>query len=205
MKEITFYINKQSWISASDGLNFSFIPSIIRRRMSLFDKYTFYNLYKCFSDDIQNIVFSSKSGEVEKLIKIISQYSNEGEVSPATFSGSVHNYSVGLFLQNMKKSIPYTALSATDNSITAGLLAAVISKYDNNIFCYSNINGKEIFSMALRITKKPTAGSQEFRIILKSNPDYSYGNYNDFADLFSGRLNSIDTALYKLERINNVK
>lgn len=204
MKEIKFYVNKYSWVLSTDEVDFSFIPAMLRRRMSKFDKVTFYSLYKCFNDNIQNIVFSSKSGEVEKLIKIIDQYSSDGEVSPSLFSGSVHNYSVGLFLQNMQKSIPYTALSASEDSLAEGLLTAAISGYENNIFCYSNIINEEIHSIALNISKSSNNNFDKYQIVLQNNSTCKQGNFNNFVELFRGNLNSVATPLYRIERINNV-
>ena len=79
MKEsnLEFYVNKFNYLNDIDGLDLSFIPPIVRRRMSVLDKITLSNLNSVYSDNIENIVFSSQYGEVTKLLKIIDQYMNE--------------------------------------------------------------------------------------------------------------------------------
>ena len=107
MKEILleFYVNKYNYLKNSNEIDLSFIPPIMRRRMSIVDKYILSVLNNIYSDNIENIVFSSQYGEVERLIKLINQYTENKEVSPNAFSCSVHNYSEGFFLLNKQKSI----------------------------------------------------------------------------------------------------
>ena len=68
MKEsnLECYVNKFNYVNDIDGLDLSFIPPIVRRRMSVLDKITLSNLNSVYSDNIENIVFSSQYGEVHK-------------------------------------------------------------------------------------------------------------------------------------------
>lgn len=71
-----------------------------RRKLTSVDKTALCIMNECFSSlDEKNrnikIVFTSQYGELDNLNKLIKQYTEENEVSPATFSGSVHNSAVG--------------------------------------------------------------------------------------------------------------
>ena len=202
MKEkfLEFYVNKFNCLNSIDGLDLSFIPPIVRRRMSALDKLTLSLINKTYTDNIQYIVFSSQFGQIDRLLKIISQYKECKEVSPNTFSGSVHNYSVSFFLLNRQISIPYTSLSAGDKSISMGLLSSVISNYDNVLFCYADINNDECNSLAINITKKPTTKSQKYKLKL-GNSTIEQDKFKDFTDLFSGELTTLKTSDFVIERV----
>ena len=202
MKDNTleFYVNKFNCIDNIEDMDLSFIPPIVRRRMSILDKITISTLNNVFSDDIQNIVFSSQFGEVERLLKIIAQFRENNEVSPNTFSGSVHNYPVGFFLFNKQVSIPYNAISSCENSISNGLLASVISEYDNIIFCYSDIDDNNAKSFAINLSKKPGKNSSKYLIKVQTN-NTNKDNFEDFIKLLNGSKNIIETPIYTIERV----
>ena len=196
MNHLEFYVNKFCYLDNDVDVNF--IPPILRRRLSALDKAGLTVLNKAFSDNIENVVFSSQFGQIDRLNRLIEQYKSEQEVSPNTFSCSVHNYSAGFFLLNIKKPIPYTALSSFNNSISEGILASVISKYENNLFCYADANDGVTKAFALNISKKPT---QNTKYILKQgNNDVFEDVYDDFIKFFSGKLDLIKTQNYTIER-----
>lgn len=200
---IEFYVNKHNAVENAEKLDLGFIPKILHRRMSKLDKITLSNLNNVYSNDVQYLVFVSQYGEVERLLKLIGQYTEDKEVSPNIFSGSVHNYSAGFFLLNKQKSIPYTSLSSCAASFSVGLLFSVISHYKNILFCYSDFNNDKIVSIALNITKNQT--KQTSKYILKFNSDNlavndTFGNY---IKLFAGEINSVKTSNFILERVNN--
>ena len=202
MKDNTleFYVNKFNCIDNIKDMDLSFIPPIVRRRMSVLDKITISTLNNVFSDDVQNIVFSSQFGEVERLIKIINQYRENNEVSPNTFSGSVDNYPVGFFLFNKQVSIPYNAVSSCENSISMGLLTSVISEYDNIIFCYSDIDDNNAKSFAINLSKNKKNNSAKYLIKVQNNNEIK-DNFEDFINLFNGSKNIIETPIYTIERV----
>lgn len=202
MKSIEFFVNKVKYIDNLENIDIDFIPSISRRRMSKLDKITASSINSCMTCDIENIVFSSRAGEIEQLLKIISQYQNEGEASPATFSGSVHNSAVSAYLLNIKKTISYTALSAGENSIESGLMASVCSKYDNNIFVYSEIEDDNYVSLCLNISKVKKENSKKYRICIE-NLQKGVKNIKDFADFFLNGSMLLETNSYKIERVSD--
>lgn len=204
MKEniLEFYVNKYNFITDLNNLDITFIPPILRRRMTFLDKIALSNMNSVYSNSIQNIVFSSQFGQVERLLKLISQYTEEKEVSPNTFSGSVHNYSTGFFLLNKQKTIPYTAISAGEHSISTGILTSVISKYNNVLFCYSDFNDEKAKSFAINLSKKQTNNSKRYTIIFCTN-DTTEDNFENFTKMFNGEMNSIKTPMFTIKEVGN--
>lgn len=194
---IEFYVNNFNFINSVEETDVSFISPVLRRRLSKVDKCALSVLNNVYSEEVQNLVFSSEKGEVERLIKIINQYSTDGEVSPSTFSCSVHNYSAGFFLLSKQKAIPYTAISACQKSISAGFLAAVTSKYDNILFYYADIFDDNVLAFGVNISK--LNGIDKYRITL--NNSGKKDDFEDFSDLFNKKIKSIQTSMFKLERI----
>ena len=202
MKEavLNFYVNKYNFLKDTNSLDLSFLPPILRRRMSTLDKITLSLLNQTYSDDVQNIVFSSQYGEVERLIKLISQYLEDKEVSPNAFSGSVHNYSSGFFLLNKQNPLPYSALASCENSISMGLLSSVISNYDNILFCYADFYDNNANALAINLTKQKKSQSDEYIISLENNTNIK-DNFNNFINLFDKNINSLKTSNYTIERV----
>ncbi len=195
---IEFYVDKFEYLTSSVDADLDFIPPLVRRRMSKIDKVSFSVMNKCFDEDVDYLVFSSCQGQVERLLKIIEQYSSMGEISPAVFSGSVHNYGAGLFLLNRKKPIPYNAISGGDNSISSGLLSAVISDYQNILFCYTDKIGDDFCAFALKISKKSKNKSKKY-IIRKKNTQ-NIDNFDEFIKLFDEKISLVKTYIFEIER-----
>ena len=202
MKSLEFYVNKYEYIQGIENADVNFITALNRRRMSALDKITAAVLNKCITDDTQNIIFSSKRGEFERLFKIIEQYNTDNETSPAIFSGSVHNYAVSSYLMNIKKPLQYSAIASGDNTITSGIISAVISNYHESLFVYSDVENEVYCSLCLNISKKRKENSQKYRINFLNNPDINT-SVKEFANFFSSDLKSIETNTCTIERINN--
>lgn len=190
-----------SFLSSVEDVKLEFLSPILKRRLSKLDKVTVSTLNDIFNEKVENIIFSSHNGEYERLIKIISQYKELNEVSPNTFSGSVHNYPIGFFLLNKQKSIPYTALSFESGDISSGILAAISSNYSNNIFCYSDILDDGFVSMGFYFSKKKIENSIQYKITLKKNK-VKEPSFSKYVALFENKAALIETPNYTLERIS---
>jgi hypothetical protein len=207
MKDILleFYVNKFNFLTDSNEINIDFIPQILRRRLSNIDKCALYMLNQTYSNDVQNIVFSSQYGEVERLNKLIGQYTKDKEVSPNTFSGSVHNYSEGFFLLNKKNPVPYTAISAGENSISMGFLTAILSNYNNILFCYSDyFDNEHSKTFAVNLAKKNTSQAIKYQIKMKQNTAIE-DEFDGYVKLFCGDIKSLNTSTYTIERVGDDK
>ena len=201
MKSIEFYVNKFKYIDGIENADISFISALQKRRLSSLDKITFSALNNCFDTNVQNIIFSSPKGEIDRLLTIIEQYTNENVSSPIVFSASVHNYAVSAFLLNKNFSIPYNCISAGEESFCAGLLAAITSKYDNNLFVYSDVQNDKYISLCINISKNKKEGALKFAVMNSvKQSDYTL---NDFIGLFNGNKKHIETPLFIIERISN--
>ena len=201
MKEnlLEFYVNKFCFADSLEDIDISFIPPILRRKTTNIDKVALSLMNKTYSEDIQNIVFSSQFGEVERLLKIIDQYTIDKETSPNVFSASVHNYPVSFFLLNIKKSIPYTALSGTNSTITMSLITSVVSDYNNTLFCFCDVNKGKTEGLALNISKKPVQNADKYILSIK-NEENKTDDFRGYVELFNKNTNYLETPLYIIER-----
>ena len=202
MKEniIEFYVNKFNFFKSCNDPDVSFLSPIVKRRLSKLDKGVIYLLNKTVDEETKNIIFSSQTGELERLLKLIEQYTTEKEVSPNIFSGSVHNYSVGFFLLNNKKPIPYSAISAGDNSISAGIMATVCDKFDCTTFCYCDICNNEILAFSVSVNKLKKGS--KFKLVMNNNKNRN-DSFENYVKLFSGELESLNFDIFSIERENN--
>ncbi len=196
---IEFYVRSFIDCKQKSDIDVSFIPAIQRRRLTDIDKSAVFVMNKALTEDTEYIVFSSQHGEAERLDKLITQYTTEKEVSPNVFSGSVHNYAAGFLLMNNKKPVPYNALASGDNSISMGLLSAIISKYDNVLFCYADNFDDKCISFAINISKNKTINADKYYIQMKRD-NITKDDFREFVSLFSKEKDSLNTGLYKIVR-----
>lgn len=200
-KLLEFYISKFEYLDCFEKVDLDFIPVMLRRRLSLLDKTVLSVLNKTYTQEVQNIVFSSQYGESDRLIKIINQYVENNEVSPNTFSGSVHNYAVGFFLMNKQKPISYNAISSCENSLSIGLLSSVISDYDRTLFCYADIDAVQVKALAINLSKNQLKDSKKYRININNNNELPKDNFTQYLELFSGRQEILETFGYTISRV----
>lgn len=138
MNKHSFYIKDFYYIKDESNIDLSFLPSLMRRKLSMLDKFALASMNKIYTTEVEEIVFASRIGEIDRLNKIIDQYQEFDEVSPAQFSASVHNYPVGLFCLYNKINIPYYAVSAGDETFKSGLIKSVLSEKNNVMFTFAD-------------------------------------------------------------------
>lgn len=126
------------YIAGEDNIDVSAIPMLMRRKLSRLDKIALTVLSNIYDNNIDEIIFTSKNGEFDRLKEIITQYLSENAVSPIKFSSSVHNYSVSAFSQLNKITASYTALSAGEESLATGLVAGLVQKNKRTCVCYAD-------------------------------------------------------------------
>lgn len=199
---LDIYVKKFCYSDSIETCDLSFIPPLVKRRLSKLDRMSIYGLENSYTDDIENIVFSSFYGEYEKLVKIIEQYKIDKEVSPNNFSGSVHNFPVGFFLLNKKNPIPYNAISSDENNISYGLLTSLISNFSNILYCYSDIKDDKFVTFCLNFTKKHTNDLSKYRIEFTNNK-IQEPSINEFVDIFNGNRNILTAPLFTVGKITN--
>lgn len=128
----TLYIDKFAFWMENDTEKLpdvSFIPPMLRRRMSAVEKIAISLASKVAPESVDyHIVFASRFGEWEQTIKLIRQFYEDKEMSPAGFSNSVHNAAMGHLSLLTHNKNSYTSIAACEKTIENALLDALISE-----------------------------------------------------------------------------
>lgn len=106
----------------------SFIPPMLRRRMSALEKVAIAMASKVVPEHTDyKLVFASRFGEWEQTIKLIRQFYEDKEMSPAGFSNSVHNAAMGHFSLLTHNKNSYTSIAGGERTIETGLIDAILT------------------------------------------------------------------------------
>ena len=96
MNTLEFYIKKISH-STGENIDLSQIPMMMRRKLSPVGKIALSTILQCYDGEDVRLVYASRYGELERVLKLIKQEHEDNEISPTGFSFSVHNSTIGLF------------------------------------------------------------------------------------------------------------
>ena len=123
----------------------SFVPPLERRRLTLLERAALSVAWKIYPHGEQiPVVFASRWGEIGTTLKLMRQMHDEGEMSPAGFSNSVHNAAPGHLSLLTKNKAPYTAISAGAETYEMGMLEA--STYPGKVlFVYAEESTPEMY------------------------------------------------------------
>ena len=194
MKDICFSIEKFTYIKDCETLNLDFLSKIEKRRLSKYDKTAIFLLNKTYDEKVENMVFSSRYGEIDRLNTLIEQHNELGEVSPNTFSSSVHNFPVGFFSVNKQITIPSAAVSSCADTFSVGLLNAILTKEANTLFCHVFEGGG--VCMQINKTKDTYKINKD-----NNNNKTAQDNIDSFAEFLESKKSEISFPFYKIERI----
>lgn len=192
MNSLEFYIKKIS-CSTGENIDLSQIPMMMRRKLSPVGKIALSTILQCYDGEDVRLVYASRYGELERVVKLIKQEHEENEISPAGFSFSVHNSTIGLFslLNNLHCS--YNSVAAGEESFSAGLLDAVMNR-EKTLFCYAeSVDRFESISMLI-----DTQGNGEHVRIVPNSDNLPPAAFSEF--LKGGRY---ICPLYIMERVND--
>ena len=179
MENARFYIEQISFCTQIDS-KLDFIPMLLRRKLSKLDKLALSSIEKVYDNNIEEFVFSSQYGEWERLFSIIEQYTESNEVSPISFSASVHNYLAGIISLVKHSTIPYYSISAGENSLSSGLIKSIISK-KRVLYCYADNFGKaQSVAMIISPTYKTGSICAEFRRVHSGSETDEYDSFQQF-------------------------
>lgn len=188
MNEIIFDIKNFAYVIDTEP-DLSFIPMLQRRKLNSFGRAAIYTMNKVYENIPMNIVFASSYGDVERVEKLIHQRQEDGEVSPAGFSLSVHNAVVGFFSLLKGINSSYNAVSAGQKTISAGLLESILS--ENSLFCYAE--GVKSVSL-LKVEGN--------KYILCENKENlpAKDSFEDLIEFLEGKTNIFVSDLYLIKR-----
>lgn len=193
MNEVVFDIKKYSYITG-DEIDVSFIPMMLRRKLNKFGRAGLYTLYNAYAGGEPNLLFASEYGDFERVVKLINQRNEDGEVSPAGFSASVHNATVGLFsfLEGIKKG--YNSISAGEKTLASGFLESILSC--ESLYCYTESLGG-IKSVAV-LTEPQKNG--KFLLCENTEKFSAHDNFEDLIEFLEGRKDAFISELYVVKR-----
>ena len=196
-----FYIKKYSIWNGSDTCNspnIDFIPSLTRRRLTNVEKIGLYlaNLVAPFSEETK-IVFSSRYGEWQQTIKLIQQMHDEGEMSPAGFSHSVHNAMPGILSIINKTPYNYTTVAANEQTIDCALIEATTSNSDI-LFIYAEESTPNFYKdryetpfnghgIALLISSKKDDNSRKINVASNNTPLNKNTTFAELVEFAEGK------------------
>lgn len=186
--------------------DFSFIPPMVRRRMSNIEKIAVGLAGKIAPENPNyTTVFASKFGEWGQTIQLIKQFFDEKEMSPAGFSNSVHNAAAGLFSLLTKNTNSYTSIAAGDNTLEMAILKALTEKQDVMVVfagehspdIYSPVlDGEQhAFGMAFLIKH---SGKRAIKITHGTDSADTL-TFKTMADFLEGRTNTITTKNWAMQ------
>ena len=120
-----FYIDGFAEWYETDGEkspDVGFLPAMIRRRLTGVEKIGLYLAEKVCSDrnDFYT-VFASRFGEWGQTVKLIKQFYEDQEMSPAGFSSSVHNAMPGILSVVKHNTMSYTTVAAGERTVGEAL------------------------------------------------------------------------------------
>jgi hypothetical protein len=129
----------------------SFVPAMARRRLTEVERAALSVAHRALADagdavDVHSlpVVFASRWGEIGTTLRLMRQMHDEGEMSPAGFSSSVHNAAPGQLSLLLGDKAPYTAVAAGPASYDMGLLEA--STYPGRVlFVYAEETTPEMY------------------------------------------------------------
>lgn len=112
---------------ATEGVpDLSWVPAMTRRRLSRFARMALSAAYEC-RQGAQGVpmVFASRHGDLGRTLEMLTSLSDGEEVSPASFSLSVHNAVPGIASIALGDHCPATAVAAGEESFGCGIVEAV--------------------------------------------------------------------------------
>ena len=123
----------------------SFVPPMERRRLTGVERAALSVARKVYPEGEEvPVVFASRWGEIGTTVKLMRQCHEDGEMSPAGFSASVHNAAPGAFSILTKNRAPYTAIAARGRSREMGWLEATSMK-GRVVFVYAEEDTPEFY------------------------------------------------------------
>ncbi len=105
----------------------AFLPPLKRRRLSPAARLFFESVWELVGDkaDIP-VVYASQNGEINRSFELWEQLFKEGDISPTSFSLSVHNAIVGQWSEMRQVKSETTALTAKKDNLETALLEAFV-------------------------------------------------------------------------------
>ena len=202
--------------SEDDRPDVSFVPALARRRLTPVERAAMHVAHEALAragvgPGGMPVVFASRWGEIGTTFKLISQFREEGEMSPAGFSNSVHNAAPGAWSLFTKNTSPYTSIAGRVRSLESGLMEALAQLLEKR---GESAEGRVLFVFAEEATPefyRASFPAVERGCALAALLDFSGGvkvefrheereplSFGELADFLSGASGSISSATFLL-------
>ena len=203
--------------SEDDRPDVSFVPALARRKLTPVERAAMHVAHEAMAHAGVEpagvpVVFASRWGEIGTTFKRISQFREEGEMSPAGFSNSVHNAAPGAISLFSGNTAPYTSIAGRECSLESGLLEALAQLFSGAnggkgrvLFVFAEEATPEFYRAEFPAVKKGCAlaallGASggvkaEFR-----HEDLPPLSFDALADFLSGAAASVSSADFFLAR-----
>ena len=146
----TLSIVSWSLLRPGEPPDVSFVPPILRRRLSPLQRIAFSLLGSAGAGKEDAIVFASRDGEDTLTRRIVSDFKADGSVSPHRFSTSVYNAAPGLWSVFTGNRSAYSAVAAGEDTIECGLLETLDARGCTFVFAEETSGG---FGLAVRFAE----------------------------------------------------
>jgi len=189
----------------------SFVPAMERRRLTGVERAALAVAHRVMDEtrDVP-VVFSSRWGEIGVTAKLMRQFHEDGEMSPAGFSASVHNAAPGAFSLLVKNHASYTAIAARARSLEAGLLEA-FAMDGEVVFVHAEEATPDLYrntfadlqegcAVALRFVSDGTGDEGEMVHVEFRSADLPPATFDALVDFLEGRSAAFATARFILTR-----
>lgn len=114
--------DNEASIQSERSERLSSIPKMLRRRLTPLAKIVFCAANPCLESKKIPVVFSSTHGELAKSFAMMEMIEAGEEISPTTFSLSVHNSIAGLFSMVYKNKLQATVVAPGEEGIAAAFI-----------------------------------------------------------------------------------
>ena len=197
--------------SEDDRPDVSFVPALARRRLTSVERAAMHVAHEAMARAGAEpagvpVVFASRWGEIGTTFKLISQFREEGEMSPAGFSNSVHNAAPGAISLFAKNTAPYTSIAGRERSLESGLLEALaqlLSASGRVLFVFAEESTPEFYRAEFPAVEKGCAlaallgasGGVKVEFLHEERPPLSFDALADFLVGTSSFVSSADFLL----------
>lgn len=186
--------NAEHWESIAPKLEF--LPAMKRRRLSTSARLFFEAAWALTADNANMpVVYASNNGEINRSFELWHSLLTEGDVSPTSFSLSVHNALVGQWSEFRQVKSETTAITAQKDNLETALLEAYLLLNDGaeRVLVVVSENPLEARFNATPVYRQPF--SYALALIVEKGEQYQLQLFNE-----NRPLDFVDNALHFVQQ-----
>lgn len=185
----------------------SFVPPLERRRLTAVERAALCTAWPVVGGPSElPMVFASRWGEIGVTVRLMRQFHDDGEMSPAGFSASVHNAAPGALSMLAKNHAPYTAIAARERTLEMGLLESLVQMRDV-LFTYAEEATPEFYRPCFGQVQAPCSVSAMIVPDESGDVEVEFGHstlppasFDSWASFLSGDASEFSTAEFSMVR-----